>query len=56
MTLTAWVLHETLDREAPMLVGKRMTKDPVTANPEDLLIQARLKMEKGGFSAASGRE
>ncbi len=32
-----------------MLVSKRMTKDPVTAIPEDLLIQARLKMEKGGF-------
>ncbi len=32
-----------------MLVGKRMTKDPITAMPDDLLIQARLKMEKGGF-------
>ncbi len=32
-----------------MLVGNRMTKDPITATPEDLLIQARLKMEKGGF-------
>ena len=32
-----------------MLVGKRMTKDPVTATPEDLLIQARLKMQKGSF-------
>jgi acetoin utilization protein AcuB len=26
-----------------------MTKDPVTVTPEDLLIQARLKMQKGGF-------
>jgi acetoin utilization protein AcuB len=26
-----------------------MTKDPVTATPEDLLIQAQLKMQKGGF-------
>jgi acetoin utilization protein AcuB len=26
-----------------------MTKDPVTVTPEDLLIQARLKMEKGNF-------
>jgi acetoin utilization protein AcuB len=26
-----------------------MTKDPVTATGEDLLIQARLKMQKGGF-------
>lgn len=25
-----------------MLVSKRMTKDPVTATPEDLLIQALL--------------
>ena len=32
-----------------MLVSNRMTKDPVTATPEDLLIQARLKMQKGGF-------
>jgi len=32
-----------------MLVSKRMTKDPVTATPEDLLIQARLKMQKGDF-------
>jgi acetoin utilization protein AcuB len=32
-----------------MLVSKRMTKDPVTVTPEDLLIQARLKMQKGGF-------
>lgn len=32
-----------------MLVGKRMTKDPVTAKPDDLMIQARLKMQKGGF-------
>jgi len=26
-----------------------MTKDPITVTPEDLLIQARLKMQKGGF-------
>lgn len=32
-----------------MLVGKRMTVNPVTVTPEDLMIQARLKMEKGGF-------
>ncbi len=32
-----------------MLVSKRMSKDPVTVMPEDLLIQARLKMQKGGF-------
>lgn len=32
-----------------MLVSKRMTKDPITVTPEDLLIQARLKMQKGGF-------
>jgi acetoin utilization protein AcuB len=32
-----------------MLVSKRMTKDPVTVRPEDLLIQARLKMQKGNF-------
>ena len=32
-----------------MLVSNRMTKDPVTVNEDDLLIQARLKMQKGGF-------
>jgi len=32
-----------------MLVSKRMTKDQVTATPEDLLIQAQLKMQKGNF-------
>ena len=32
-----------------MLVGKRMSKDPVTVTVEDLLIQARLKMQRGGF-------
>jgi acetoin utilization protein AcuB len=32
-----------------MLVSKRMTTDPVTVTPEDLLIQAQLKMQKGGF-------
>lgn len=32
-----------------MLVSNRMTKDPVTVTEEDLLIQAQLKMQKGGF-------
>jgi len=32
-----------------MLVINRMTKDPVTVTGDDLLIQARLKMQKGGF-------
>src|SRR3990170_2993561 len=32
-----------------MLVGKRMSKDPITVTAEDLLIQARLKMQRGGF-------
>jgi acetoin utilization protein AcuB len=32
-----------------MLVANRMTKDPVTATGDDLLIQARLKMQTGGF-------
>ncbi|HXV84706.1 MAG TPA: CBS and ACT domain-containing protein [Candidatus Binatia bacterium] len=32
-----------------MLVSNRMTKDPVTVSPDDLLIQARLKMQKGDF-------
>jgi len=32
-----------------MLVSNRMTKDPVTVTGEDLLIQARLKMQKGDF-------
>jgi len=32
-----------------MLVSNRMTKDPVTVTGEDLLIQAQLKMQKGGF-------
>lgn len=32
-----------------MLVSNRMTKDPVTVSGDDLLIQARLKMQKGGF-------
>lgn len=32
-----------------MLVGKRMSKEPVTITPEDYLAQAREKMEKGGF-------
>ena len=32
-----------------MLVANRMTQNPVTTSPEELLIQARLKMQKGGF-------
>lgn len=32
-----------------MLVSNRMTKDPVIVSPDDLLIQARLKMQKGNF-------
>jgi len=32
-----------------MLVSHRMTQDPVTVAGDDLLIQARLKMQKGGF-------
>ncbi len=32
-----------------MLVSNRMTKDPVTVTPDELLIQARLKMQKGSF-------
>ena len=32
-----------------MLVSNRMTRDPATITPEDLLIQAQLKMQKGGF-------
>ncbi|HSE89901.1 MAG TPA: CBS and ACT domain-containing protein [Candidatus Binatia bacterium] len=32
-----------------MLVSNRMTKDPVTVTADDLLIQARLKMQKGSF-------
>lgn len=32
-----------------MLVSNRMTKDPVTVTEDDLLIQARLKMQKGSF-------
>src|SRR3989304_7061173 len=32
-----------------MLVGKRMSRDPVTVTAEDLLIQARLRMHRGGF-------
>ena len=32
-----------------MLVSNRMTKDPVTVSPEDFLIQARLKTQKGNF-------
>jgi acetoin utilization protein AcuB len=32
-----------------MLVSNRMTKDPVIVSPDDLLIQARLKIQKGNF-------
>ena len=32
-----------------MLVSNRMIRDPATITPEDLLIQAQLKMQKGGF-------
>lgn len=32
-----------------MLVSNRMTKDPVMVTGDDLLIQAQLKMQKGGF-------
>ena len=32
-----------------MLVSNRMTKDPVTVSADDLLIQGRLKMQKGNF-------
>ena len=32
-----------------MIVGNRMTKEPVTVKPEDLLIHAAHKMQSGGF-------
>ena len=32
-----------------MLVGKRMTKNPVTASPDDYLSTVQAKMERGGF-------
>lgn len=32
-----------------MLVGNRMTKEPITVEPEDLSIRAALKMQTGGF-------
>lgn len=32
-----------------MLVGKRMTKEPITATPDELLSQAKEKMTAGGF-------
>jgi acetoin utilization protein AcuB len=32
-----------------MIVGNRMTKEPVTVEPEDLLIRALHKMQAGGF-------
>jgi acetoin utilization protein AcuB len=33
----------------PMLVGKRMTMEPITVDPEDLLSRAAHKMQAGGF-------
>ena len=32
-----------------MIVGNRMTKEPITVEPEDLLIRAAHKMQFGGF-------
>lgn len=32
-----------------MMVGNRMTKEPVTAEPDELLIRAAHKMQSGGF-------
>jgi len=32
-----------------MLVGKRMTQEPITAEPDELLIRATHKMQSGGF-------
>lgn len=32
-----------------MIVGNRMTKEPITVEPEDLAIRASLKMQTGGF-------
>ena len=32
-----------------MLVGNRMTKEPITVEPDDLLIRASHKMQTGGF-------
>ena len=32
-----------------MLVGNRMTKEPLTVEPDDLLIRASCKMQSGGF-------
>ncbi len=32
-----------------MIVGNRMTKEPITVEPEDLLIRAAHKMQSGGF-------
>lgn len=32
-----------------MLVGQRMTKEPITAEPDDLLSRAAHKMQAGGF-------
>jgi acetoin utilization protein AcuB len=32
-----------------MIVGNRMTKEPVTVEPDELLIRASLKMQAGGF-------
>ena len=32
-----------------MIVGNRMTQEPITVDPEDLSIRASLKMQAGGF-------
>jgi acetoin utilization protein AcuB len=32
-----------------MIVGNRMTKEPITVEPDDLLIRAAHKMQSGGF-------
>ena len=32
-----------------MIVGNRMTKEPITVGPDDLLIRASHKMQAGGF-------
>jgi len=32
-----------------MIVGNRMTKEPITVDPDDLLIRASHKMQAGGF-------
>jgi acetoin utilization protein AcuB len=35
--------------EVNMIVGNRMTKEPITVQPDDLLIRASHKMQAGGF-------